>query len=91
MNVHFLSRLITYATAMFVQTDSGVCHVRLCSIQTSLIFFSSFLIFSTLTDVNRTCFTDLLRVFIMAFLMMDAIFFVEASGPDFPVTRRHVP
>jgi len=41
--VHYLSHLITYATATFVETDSGVWNVRLCSIQTvrmtSLIFF----------------------------------------------------
>jgi hypothetical protein len=41
--VHFLSHLITCATARFIETDSGVWYVRLCSIQTvrmtSLIFF----------------------------------------------------
>jgi hypothetical protein len=93
--VHFLSRLITHATVTFVETDSGVGYVRPCGIHTvrmtSLIFFLSFLISSTPTDVNRTRFTNLLCVFIMVFLMMDAIFFVEASGPYYPVTRHHIP
>jgi hypothetical protein len=32
--IHFLSRLITYPTVTFVETDSGVWYVRLCSIHT---------------------------------------------------------
>jgi hypothetical protein len=91
--VHFLSRSIIYAIVRFVETECGVWYVRLCRIQTvrmmSLIF-SSFLIASIITNVYETCFTELLFVFITLFLMMDAVFFVEASRPDYAVTR-HVP